>query len=309
MSLAGPDDIPLADDLDAEEESPFRRRQKAVQVRRSRFSRAWRIVGWTLVCALVLLPAGYLGYRLTVFARGSPHFTLTSAEDVMISGNRFVSREDILSVISIPAAGKLRSGVNIFRLPLDEKRKQVEAIPWVRSATLSRAYPHRLAVHVVEREPVAFVNVAGRVKLVDGEGVLLEKPAKAAFDFPVLTGLDAAEGLSERQTRLAVYLEFWRELATEASRAGWLISEVDLTDPDDLKAVLVYGLDTILVHFGRSDFQERFQNFLTLLPELRKTNAKIDSVDLRYRNQIVVNPQASRPRNAAGPGPSGTWKE
>jgi cell division protein FtsQ len=156
---------------------------------------------------------------------------------------------------------------------------------------------------------VAFVNMGGRVKLVDGDGVLLEKPEKAGFNFPVLAGLDEAAGLSERRARLAIYQDFTRDLGEEAPRSGWLISEVDLADPDDLKAVLVQGNETLLVHFGHGDFAERFQNFLTLLPQVRKANARIDSIDLRYRNQIVVNPQGRARQEAASPAPSESQKE
>jgi cell division protein FtsQ len=82
-----------------------------------------------------------------------------------------------------------------------------------------------------------------------------------------------------------------RELNGAKSRHGWLVSEVDLTDPEDLKALLFIGQQTVQVDFGDKDFLHRFQNFLALLPEIQKSNGKLDSVDLRYRNQIVVAPQ------------------
>lgn len=307
MGIEDTDEIPLPGELDGEEESPFRRRQRVVPVRRGRFGRVRRFLRWTLVGVLVLPPLGYASYRLAVFGLTSPRFRLTSAEDIVLTGNRYVSREEVLNVLGFPASGKLASGVNVFRLSLDEKKRQVESIPWVRFATLSRAYPHRLAVNLVERAPVAFVNVEGRVKLVDGEGVLLEKPEQASFGFPVLAGLDASGSVTERRARLALYDAFSREVSSEASASGWLVSEVDLTDPDDLKAVLVQGRETLQVHFGHENFQERFHNLLALLPEVQKGDTRIDSVDLRYRNQVVVNPQTTKSGGAAAP--SATQKE
>ncbi len=291
MDLAERDHVPLPGELDAEEESPYLRRQKAVAVRRSRFSPSAR---WVLFGLLALLPIGAGCYYLATFALTSPRFMLNSPEDIQVAGNRYVSREEVLSALGFPTSGTLRAGVNIFRVSLEEERKRVESIPWVRSASLARAYPHRLVFHLVERAPIAFVNIGGRVKLVDGDGVLLEKPERAAMDFPVLTGLDAAGTPAERGLRLALYQEFDRQLAGEASRSGWLVSEVDLSDADDLKALLVRDRESIQVHFGHEAFLERFRNFLALVPEVRKTNAQIDSVDLRYRNQIVVNPQPAK---------------
>ena len=138
---------------------------------------------------------------------------------------------------------------------------------------------------------MAYANVGGRVSLVDSDGMLLEKPESGTFDFPVVSGLENLPGMEERRERLSLYLEFMRDLSGAPSRRGWLISEVDLTDPEDLKALLFIGQQTVQVDFGEKDFLHRFQNFLALLPEIQKSSGKLDSVDLRYRNQIVVAPQ------------------
>jgi cell division protein FtsQ len=286
MRLAEDDRIPLPRERDADDESPYLRRQRTVAVRQ-RLSRRLR---WVIVGFVALLPVGFAAYYFASFAVTSPRFALESSDDVTVEGYHYLSRDEFLNVLGFPPPGTLRAGTNIFRLSLSEKRKQVESIPWVRSASLTRAYPHRLVLRVVERTPVAFVSVGGHVRLVDEDGVLLEKPERAAFDFPVLTGLDTADSLAERKARLALYQKFDGQVAEEVARAGWLISEVDLSDVDDLKALLVQGPETLRVDFGNNNFQERFKNFLALLPEVRKTNAKIDSVDMRYHNQIVVNP-------------------
>jgi len=292
------DDLPLDDEVTAEAEAPFRRRPRAVPVRRGRIAPVKRVLRWSLGLLLVLPLLGYGGYRLAVFGFTSPRFAMSSAEDVILTGNESVSRDEVLNALGLPSTGKLAHGMNIFKMSREEKRKQLEAIPWVRRATLTRAYPNRLAVHIEERTPVAFVSVSGRIKLVDSEGILLEKPERASFNFPVLTGLEAASGRPERAARLELYNGFMRDVAPAAATAGWMISEVDLADADDLKAMLARGRTTLRVHFGHDRFAERFSNFLTLLPELRKADQRIDSIDLRYGNQIVVNPQAESPEPA-----------
>ena len=289
------DKVLLPEDLDPEEESPYTRRRQGVTVRRSRFAflrRALRGGAWA---AVVLVPLAFAGYRLGPFLVDSSLFRLDPAKDIDIDGNHFVAREEIINALGIPPVDSPRGAeANIFQISLDAKRRRVESISWVRSAVLIRVYPHRLVVQVAERTPVAFANVGGRIELVDSEGTLLEKPEKAFFDFPILAGLDSVGGVSERRSRLALYHSFCEQLAGELPSSGWLISEVDLADVDDLKALLVQGRETILVHFGSEAFAERFHNLLTSLPELYKTSAKIDSVDLRYRNQIVVNPSRDR---------------
>jgi cell division protein FtsQ len=191
-------------------------------------------------------------------------------------------------------------GLKILRLSLEDVRKQVEAIPWVQSATLTRVLPNHLVIRVVERQPVAYANVGGHVSLVDSEGIFLDKPESAYFDFPVITGLDPKAGSEECKTRIALYQDFMREVGAEIVHSGWVISEADLSDGDDLEALLVQGRETLQVHFGHENFLPHFHTFLALLPELRKSTTPLDSVDLRYRNQVVVNPQERTPASSAG---------
>lgn len=278
----------VQDELDPDEQSPYLRRQKSVPVRRSRISQRMR---WALFGIAVLLPVGFAGYALATFALTSSYFVLTSPEDVVVTGNHFVSREEVLGALGLPLMGSLKAGTNVFHMSLDIRRRGVETLPWVRAASVTRILPHGLLVSIIERTPVAYANVAGRVSLVDDDGMLLEKPDNGVFDFPVLYGLENLPSLDERRARLAIFLEFMRQLGLEAPRAGWIISEVYLTDAEDLKALLIRGQQTVQVHFGKKDFAERFQNFLNLLPEIQKSNDKLDSVDLRYRNQIIVDPQ------------------
>jgi cell division protein FtsQ len=285
------------EELDGEEESPYLRRQRAVAVRRHRLSWAWR---WLLFFTAVVAPMGITSYYLTTFALSSPRFELHSADDVQVTGNQFVSREEVANALGLPLHADSSRGIKVFRLSLEAARKQVETIAWVQSAALTRILPNRLLVHVTERTPVAFANAGGHVGLVDSDGVLLDKPESASYDFPVITGLDPNARLEECRSRMALYQDFMRQLGEEIAHSGWMVSEADVADGDDLKALLVQGRDTLRVHFGHENFLERFHTFLALLPELRKSNAPLDSVDLRYRNQVVVNPQGRTQSPLAG---------
>jgi cell division protein FtsQ len=290
MELAEHDALPIPEEIDPPEESPYLRRQKTGSVRKSRISPRLRIA---LFAIAVLVPVGLAGYAMATFALTSPIFELKSADQVVVTGNSFVSREEVLGALGLPLNEGLRSGTNVFRMSLDVRRRGVEALPWVRAATVTRILPNGLLVHVTERSPVAYANVGGRVNLVDEEGVLLDKPDAGVFDFPVIYGLENAPSHDERRARLALYMDFTRQVGQEAPDAGWMISEVNLSDGEDLKALLIKGQQTLQVHFGDKNFLSRFRNFLVLLPEIQKSNDKLDSVDLRYRNQVIVDPQPS----------------
>jgi cell division protein FtsQ len=281
------------DDTGAEEKdqpTPYMRRSRAVAVRRGGLRGGLRrLARWLFLAFLALLPLSAGGYMLARYAVNSPSLEMNSPDDVTLEGNHYVSREEILNALGVPVRHS-GSGINIFRMSLRSQERQVQAIPWIRSATIVRSYPHHLAVYVAEREPVAFASVGGQIKMVDQNGVLLDTPDKGHFDFPILRGLDAHADPRGRKAQVDLYREFMRETSDQVSRSGWIVSEVNVSDPDDLQALLVQGPQTLLVHFGSQNFLARFENFLTILPELRNANSPIDSVDLRYNNQVVVNP-------------------
>ena len=264
----------------------YRRRQKAVAVSR-KHSSLRRKLAWTVKAALSILILAAMLRLLAAYLATSDHFELTGTGDLILRGNHFVSQAEVSSALGAGA------DPNLWRLSLEEARRQVESIPWVHSTSLRRFYPNRLEVVVIERAPVAFVNVGGGVKLVDADGTILEKPADSSFDFPVLRGIDSSMSAVDRRARLALFQRFAEELKLRANKRGWIVSEADLSDLADLKALLVEGRQTILVHFGDRDFGERFDTFLALLPQVQRASPSVDSVDLRYHGQVVVSPKES----------------
>jgi len=278
--------------FDEEEESPYLRRQRAVKVRRR--GQAWGFRRWFLLTVMALT-VGTPACFLAAFLSSSPLFELRSAQDFELSGNRFVTREEIADKLGLPARTAGAPGVRLFRLSLESARQQLESIPWIRSARLIRLFPKRLEIQIEERTPMAFATVDGLTRLVDKDGVLLIKRGSAILDFPVITGLDASANPEERHNRMALFQEFMRQLEGDIAQSGWAVSEVDLANDDDFRVTLVEGPDTILLHFAHDNFRARFRDFLALLPGWRRENALPESVDLRYPNQVVVNPRRTAP--------------
>ncbi len=302
--IAADDDIPRPGDLDPDEVSPYRRRAKAVPVRRTRWPLLVRVLRTAAFLVLVVAPSGYAVYRVALFALSSPLFRLSSPDDVELAGANYVTRNDVMAALGLSGTGVPGSGVNIFRLSLENARNQVEAIPWVKSAAIERSYPHNLVVRITERTPLAFVNVAGRIKLIDDEGVVLDQPQKASFDYPVLSGMAPGLMQADRQARMQLYLEFMKKVSDEAASSGWMISEVDLSDLDDLKAIVVRDAQSLELEFGNEQFDERFHNLLRWLAE-EHLSPNIVSMDLRYHNQVLTNnapaEPALAPRRVADP--------
>jgi len=161
-----------------------------------------------------------------------------------------------------------------------------------------RALPNRIEVEITERTPVAFVREASDMALVDVHGVILERPLEGNFHFPVVTGIGADMALEDREKRMQLFSGFAQQI--ESAHAGALdqVSEVDLADDHDVRATMIgVGADAsasqadaaVLVHFGDSEFAGKYQTLVDDIGQWRAKAGPIESVDLRFSREAVVN--------------------
>ena len=185
-------------------------------------------------------------------------------------------------------------GRNIFFIPLAQQKAQLEQIPWVEAASVMRFVPNRLKVEIHERTPVAFARVGPRMSLIDAGGTLMELTPKHKYSFPVILGMNPGEPLSTRAPRMKTYGEMVRELDSGGAHYSQELSEVDLSDLEDVKVRVNDPAGDVLVHLGSSDYLRRYKIYVTHAQGWRQQFQKLESVDLRYDNQIIVNPDMER---------------
>ena len=252
----------------------------------------WRPAGATgrvflaLAALVVLGVLGTSAFFLKTFLGRDSRFRIAGTENIEATGLTEVSRAEMLPVFGEDI------GRNIFFVPINERRKQLEAIPWVEHASVMRLLPDQIRVSIVERQPVAFVRQGQQIGLVDKDGVLLTMPpammAQHNYSFPVVTGLEASDPLPLRRARMAVYERLLTELDSNGQNLSQQISEIDLTDPQDARVLLPeQGMD-ILAHFGDDRFLDRYQRYKTHIAEWHQQYPKLAAVDLRYENQVVL---------------------
>jgi len=163
--------------------------------------------------------------------------------------------------------------------------------------------PNRLKVEVHERTPVAFARVGPRMFLIDAGGTLMELSPKHKFSFPVILGMNPGEPLSTRAPRMKAYSEMVRELDSGGARYSQDLSEADLSDLEDVKVRVNDSAGDVLVHLGSSDYLRRYKIYVTHAQAWRQQFNKLESVDLRYDNQIIVNPDMERTAKTAALSP------
>jgi cell division protein FtsQ len=279
---------PAAGDGDDREEDAFLRARRRVPVRRglSPASRRARITAVAVV-VFAIVALLLLGLGIRNFFRDDPRFRIASSSSIQIMGNSQVTRPELLSVFGSDL------GRNIFFIPLRARRASLEDLPWVEHATVMRLLPDQLRVAIVERTPVAFVRHGNTIGLVDAHGVLLQLPPAAMaakhYSFPVVTGISDKDPLSVRAARMHLFQQFVNDLDSGGSKVSTQLSEVDLSDPEDVWALLPAQGSDIQVHFGDSDFLARYRSYQQHLPEWRQQYPHLASVDMRYENQVVLD--------------------
>ena len=218
-------------------EDGFLRARWRVPVRRGLIpaTRAGRIAA---AAAAILALGGLvlLAIGIRNFFRDDPRFRIASSSSIQIMGNSQVTRSELLSVFGSDL------GRNIFFIPLRQRREALEQLPWVEHATVMRLLPDQLRVAIVERTPVAFVRQGSTIGLVDAHGVLLHLPPAAMaakhYSFPVVTGISARDPLPARASRMHLYQQFISDLDSGGAKVSTHLSEVDVTDSEDIWALL-----------------------------------------------------------------------
>jgi cell division protein FtsQ len=277
-----------AGDSEDREDDAFLRARRRVPVRRGLIPASrWGRMG---VAAAVVFAIGallLLAIGIRNFFRDDSRFRIVSSSSIQIMGNSQVTRPELLSVFGSDL------GRNIFFIPLRARRASLEQLPWVEHATVMRLLPDQLRVAIVERTPVAFVRHGNTIGLVDAHGVLLHLPPAAMaakhYSFPVVTGISANDPLPVRAARMHLYQQFITELDSGGAKVSTQLSEVDLSDPEDVWALLPAQGSDIQVHFGDSDFLARYRSYQQHLPEWRQQYPHLASVDMRYENQVVLD--------------------
>jgi cell division protein FtsQ len=246
----------------------------------------WGRVSLGIGAFAMIASVGTAAFLLKTYLERDARFRITGASNIQAEGLNEVTRAEMLPVFGEDI------GRNVFFIPLNERRKQLEQIPWIEKATVMRLLPDQLRISVVERTPVAFVRQGQQIGLVDSNGILLSMPAAMMtqhhYSFPVVTGIDAADPVASRRARMAVYQRLLGDLDANGQHLSEQISEIDLTDPEDARVLMPEQGADILAHFGDDQFLARYQRYKAHIAEWRQQFPKLAAVDLRYEQQVVL---------------------
>jgi len=106
--------------------------------------------------------------------------SVLEARDVEVTGN------GTLSTASVEKAARAPLGEPLVSADLTAIEARIEAIASVRSASVSRSWPHTIHIDIVERVPVAVVSRGVGLQAVDEDGYLFGSYPTEPKDLPVI---------------------------------------------------------------------------------------------------------------------------
>lgn len=193
---------------------------------------------------------------------------------------------------------------NILRIDLERLKKRLEKETWTKRVEIRRVLPSDLIIYVEERTPSVILELQGELMVADTDGTMLGQydPRFGKLDVPVFKGVlgDNAESYrlyqGQNTVRIRQGFAMLSDIESGLPRATQKISEVDISDPENLKILLVD--DTAEVYLGEKDYLKRFQTLMNNLGEYQKLkdqNTEFVSIDMRFDNKIVYR---RRPKSA-----------
>jgi cell division protein FtsQ len=189
-------------------------------------------------------------------------------------------------------------GHSVLSIPLDSRRSALEELSWVDTANVQRILPNRVRVEITERTPIAFLRNGTELGLIDAHGVILDRPRGEDFQFPIVTGLSDSISRDERGRRMATYQEFLKDVDVVRVGSSDRVSEIDLSNPKDLRAVMT-GISSandsqaVTIQFGAADFAGKYRLVVDNFAQWQASNGHVRNIDLQYSKQVILNTDSS----------------
>jgi cell division septal protein FtsQ len=247
----------------------------------------WRMALRLSIWAAVFGSVAYAGMQVRSFMLSDAHFTFECADGckgVEVLGAVYSSPARIHAVFAQD------TGKSVFDIPLDERRRHLLAIDWVRDATVARVWPDKIRVTIQERAPIAFASMPIAhtprhwLALIDDQGVLLSIPPRKRFVLPVLSGITEDQTEGARQKRV----DAMRHLLSDLGPQSKEISEINASTLEDMRVITTVDGNPVELWLGDQHYRSRYLNFVNHYRQIHGDSPRASIFDLRLDDRILV---------------------
>ncbi len=244
-----------------------------------RFTRVIRFAADVIAKVALMAAFSYVAYHGYSFLTMSPQFNINN---VSIQGNQRLDEQEVLEW-----AGPVQKE-NIFRIDMAALADRLIKHPWIFSASIERTLPDKLRISIRERTPYAKIKL-DRTYILDNHGVILTSSELPGADLPLIIGM-ASKSVEPGDNIL-------NDTIIQGLHSMYYLNRMSFfqDDPIDTFQIMEYNRVAFTtrnlgmrIYFDLETLSESFQNFLVFLDVQQESVADIESIDLSFKDRIVV---------------------
>jgi len=183
------------------------------------------------------------------------------------------------------------------KLNLNEITEIIESHPYVKVARVSRHYPSKLIVEIIERNPIAIVNKNPMIFLDEESVVLPEMDNLNDYNLPILSNFNTDSGLYPNgkqalSTKIIECTSIIKQLKNGYTNLYDNLSELKITSDNEIELILAdYPTH---IYLGNKNIYNRIYILKEFENKLKPNSiSNFNYLDFRYENQIIANNRKS----------------
>jgi len=192
-----------------------------------------------------------------------------TVQNVFAEGRRAVPSRTVLEALGV------HRGSPLLAFDAEAARSRLEALDWIKSATVERRLPDTIVVRITERQPLALWQNAGKLVLIDREGAAFGASEVARFGhLPLVVGEGAPSEAPQLFDAMAVEPQLFKRVVAAIWVGGrrW-----NVRFDSGLEARLPEG-----------DIGAAWARLGTLIEERELLKRPVAAVDLRLGDRAVI---------------------
>ena len=207
-------------------------------------------------------------------------------KNISISSTKIIENEEFYNLVN----GFI--GNSLEELRIDSVTKIIENHPYVEAARVSKWYPSKMKIELIEREPIAVLNISPMVLLDKYGFVLPYKTSKINFNLPILNNFNKnldfyPYGNKALSKNVGNCIDWLNRIKNDYSSLYQDISEMKITSGNNINIILAeYPTQIFLGEnhiWTKIEILKKFET--ELLP---KKLSDFSYLDMRYDNQVIA---------------------
>lgn len=245
---------------------------------------------WLLVAISVFAVFGWLthwGVQKIIhhFVLNNPRYNLTEIE---------VEKQGSLQKRDILRAAKVEIGMGLMKIDLRQVQLDIEKMPYVAEARVSRHLPNKLIIQVKERIPMArwtFPGTPTHIReafAIDRDGVLIRPRSNEPLNLPEIIGFklsDPEPGQKIESNEVIAAIRLLKAMEGTSLRSVMTVRSIDVSSPYSLHVLSSEGM---VAQFRTTIIDQQLERLSKILEISRQKENPIATIDLTLDRNVPV---------------------